>query len=422
MARSARALQRPQGRHGLGWRPGAGQWRGLVGRAAAIPTETKQRLIHNLRCAPRGLREALAEACGLAAGTPLEAVAAAVPALGWRAEQLAAQLVSGDLTRFIGPGKLLPTEWVLASKAQMQAQLRTSLSAYIQELLDIVQVSSTFNELTVPVQQWHSNWADGMIHDRHALELWGRPEVLLSGLAAWSGLGVGFSMLDGAVSPALAMRACQELEALAERGALTDFSMSTCNPGSRHLWLRFEDGADTPPALLELSRSLAGLPAALTSAAERVVARAPGALDTVPRLRLFSAAMAARYGPGSYYVPHLDMYSGGTHGLMNSRLLTIICYLNPNWQPGHGGELRVFAGRDKLAPDHERARLPELLSIRADHSESTTSTTHIADRFVDVEPLLGRVVMFRSRDVWHGIQELFSDRWALTLWLLADTT
>lgn len=40
---------------------------------------------------------------------------------------------------------------------------------------------------------------------------------------------------------------------------------------------------------------------------------------------------------------------------------------------------------------------------------------------VDIEPLLGRVVMFRSRAVWHGILESkVARRWAVTLWVLAE--
>ena len=30
-------------------------------------------------------------------------------------------------------------------------------------------------------------------------------------------------------------------------------------------------------------------------------------------------------------------------------MLTIICYLNPDWQPGDGGELRVLATRNEPA-------------------------------------------------------------------------
>ncbi|CAE8673932.1 unnamed protein product [Polarella glacialis] len=176
-----------------------------------------------------------------------------------------------------------------------------------------------------------------------------------------------------------------------------------------------------PPALLELADSLAGLPGALEAAGSLLSESEPGAV-TVPRLRLFPGLMAATYGPGSYYVPHLDKYSGGSSGFENSRLLTLICYLNDDWQPGDGGELRLFASKDAEGKGSPGSRIPELLGISADHSESTSSMAHDAERNVDIPPLMGRVVMFRSRDVWHGIQELSYARWAVTLWLLADTT
>jgi len=40
---------------------------------------------------------------------------------------------------------------------------------------------------------------------------------------------------------------------------------------------------------------------------------------------------------------------------------------------------------------------------------------------VDIAPLLGRLVIFRSREVWHGIQpSATARRWAVTLWVLAE--
>ena len=42
------------------------------------------------------------------------------------------------------------------------------------------------------------------------------------------------------------------------------------------------------------------------------------------------------------------------------------------------------------------------------------------DRFVDIAPLSGRIVMFRSRDVWHAVREPREQRWAMTLWVMAD--
>ncbi|CAE7198110.1 phyA [Symbiodinium pilosum] len=208
---------------------------------------------------------------------------------------------------------------------------------------------------------------------------------------------------------------------MAAQGALSEFSQSTCNPGSQHLWVRFAslgerlDLQRRSPALLELGEALAALPGALQNAAKDAGIQAP-------KMRLFPAIMAATYGPGSHYVPHQDKYSGGSAGFENTRMLTIICYLNPDWQPGDGGELRVLATRnepaDQSAPG---SRLPQLLKIAADHSESTSSTACDEDAYVDIQPLLGRIVMFQSREVWHGIQASnAARRWAVTLWLLAD--
>ena len=70
-------------------------------------------------------------------------------------------------------------------------------------------------------------------------------------------LGLGLTTLS--VDPRLAARCRRELETMAPR--LSELSRSTCNPLSRHLWLRFED--DTPTALAELFRRLAALPGAI---------------------------------------------------------------------------------------------------------------------------------------------------------------
>lgn len=385
--------------------------------------------VDNLRCAPPGLVAALGEALGLhgSSATP-EAVAFAARDIDQWAQWRAEEVVLHGIDRAVGPGRLLPADWLLASREELAAQLARMFAAYIRELVDIIGVSTTFNQMTLPVALWRRRWADDVVSERNVRELWGTAQVLAHERSLWSQLGIGFSLLDGAVSNELAMQAREELELLAASGGLTDFSASTCNPGSRHLWLRFgsEDGPAVPPALRQLSDQLAGLPGALEAAALELEAREPGSLD-VPRLRLFPAAMAASYGPGSYYVPHLDMYSSGSHGFMNSRLLTIICYLNPDWEHGTGGELRLFAQQegDTAAARSDTAggaQIPSLLGISADHSESTAATAHDPDRYVDVAPLLGRIVMFRSRDVWHGIQELTYARWAVTVWLLADTT
>ena len=42
----------------------------------------------------------------------------------------------------------------------------------------------------------------------------------------------------------------------------------------------------------------------------------------------------AIYPKGAFYKPHLDRHAG-----TSERIITVILYLNPDWQPGDGGEL-----------------------------------------------------------------------------------
>jgi len=60
--------------------------------------------------------------------------------------------------------------------------------------------------------------------------------------------------------------------------------------------------------------------------------------------------------------------------------------------------------------------------MTADHSESTSVSAHDERHYFDVEPRSGQIVMFRSREVWHSINEPSLPRWAVTLWVLADSS
>lgn len=84
----------------------------------------------------------------------------------------------------------------------------------------------------------------------------------------------------------------------------------------------------------------------------------------------------ARYQPGAKYVRHRDAFPGD-----DNRRVTAIVYLNPFWEPAHGGQLRM----------------------------------HL-DPPVDLEPRLDRLVVFRSELVEHEVLPAHAERWALTAW------
>ena len=85
------------------------------------------------------------------------------------------------------------------------------------------------------------------------------------------------------------------------------------------------------------------------------------------------------YPPGSFYKRHLDQFNRDDH-----RKLSVICYLNDNWNADEGGQLRMF----------------------------------LADKIVDVLPTAGRLVCFRSDQIEHEVLPATRTRLSLTGWIL----
>lgn len=93
----------------------------------------------------------------------------------------------------------------------------------------------------------------------------------------------------------------------------------------------------------------------------------------------------AIYPPGAGYARHRDRFRHDA-----ARVVTTVLYLNPAWQPGHGGELRIWL-------------------VGAD------------DRFVDVPPLAGTLVTFWSADIDHAVLPTSVDRYTITGWFRTRT-
>ncbi|CAG5084031.1 2OG-Fe(II) oxygenase [Parvicella tangerina] len=91
--------------------------------------------------------------------------------------------------------------------------------------------------------------------------------------------------------------------------------------------------------------------------------------------------MLAYYPPGGFYKRHLDQFKE-----RNNRLLSMVIYMNDNWQKGDGGELEIF------------------------HNNSEATTI--------VEPIGNRLVLFNSATVWHQVLPAQKERKSVTGWLL----
>lgn len=87
----------------------------------------------------------------------------------------------------------------------------------------------------------------------------------------------------------------------------------------------------------------------------------------------------AIYPPGAFYQRHFDQFKNNGH-----RILSFACYLNTHWETDHGGEIEI---------------------VEAEGPRK-------------VEPLAGRLVVFRSDTVEHAVLETKRDRISITGWML----
>ena len=85
------------------------------------------------------------------------------------------------------------------------------------------------------------------------------------------------------------------------------------------------------------------------------------------------------YPVGSFYRRHLDQFKKDDH-----RKLSVICYLNEGWEEEHGGQLRIYRTNGPL----------------------------------DILPVAGRLVCFRSDQLEHEVLPATRERLSLTGWIL----
>lgn len=88
----------------------------------------------------------------------------------------------------------------------------------------------------------------------------------------------------------------------------------------------------------------------------------------------------AHYPKGSFYKKHLDQFAD-----RNNRLISVVIYLNDNWQPNDGGELKIY-------PNNEEVQL--------------------------VAPIKNRMVLFKSDQLYHEVVLAHKSRRSITGWML----
>lgn len=207
----------------------------------------------------------------------------------------------------------------------------------------------------------------------------------------------GVTVVDGAMDGERFLRAAASARALHERGFTHNLRQSGRDDDVAVLLAdKLPSGSDFA-GLRPCVDLLLGVPDALRRALQNDgVGISADVRSKIERCSPPDRLMVARYGPNdARYVAHLDndpsdaLNDAGTPGLRPcDRVFTCIAYLNPDWIPEHRGEFRAHALGASVADE----------------------------RFVDIAPVLGRVVVFDSAKLLHEVRPSAADRYAVTVW------
>ena len=114
---------------------------------------------------------------------------------------------------------------------------------------------------------------------------------------------------------------------------------------------------------------------------------------------LASNKLAVCLGNGSYYDKHFD-----NSGSDDMRKLTVLYYLNPNWDVSQGGFFRAFREADR-------------------NNKFSAKNNIVTDEYEDIAPIGDRLLVFWSDRLEHSVQPSFAQRgdvdhrYAMTVWI-----
>lgn len=213
----------------------------------------------------------------------------------------------------------------------------------------------------------------------------------------------GVCVLDQVLPREVLLTARRDLLELVEKGALaTTFQAAADTRRDRIRWLT---ETDLGPGTVDGSVASTGVKASgLREVITFLKSLAASIMELEPSRRLLvpKYCMAACYdGDGAFYVPHRDNLPRDHPEGANEREVTAILYLvddEPSWEGGRdGGCLRCFVGAEREDEDG-----------------------HSAQEVRDVEPQLGRLVLFNSRQLLHEVRPTNRRRMAVSIWILGS--
>lgn len=111
----------------------------------------------------------------------------------------------------------------------------------------------------------------------------------------------------------------------------------------------------------------------------------------------------AHYAPGAFYKKHVDAFKGQAN-----RMLSVVAYLNPEWQAKNGGELVIYS----------EALSEVFLEANGTEAQNKTLNTEVAR----VSPSEGTLVVFLSEEFPHEVLPAKVDRYSIAGWYRLNTS
>eukprot|EP01112_Ceratiomyxa_fruticulosa_P020867 TRINITY_DN7228_c0_g1_i5.p1 TRINITY_DN7228_c0_g1~~TRINITY_DN7228_c0_g1_i5.p1 ORF type:complete len:199 (+),score=47.77 TRINITY_DN7228_c0_g1_i5:498-1094(+) len=117
----------------------------------------------------------------------------------------------------------------------------------------------------------------------------------------------------------------------------------------------------------------------------------------------YTTTQLARYPENGHYVRHKDAFFGSSSSLP-SRQLTVIYYLNPAWTEEQQGCLRLFCKKEEHSMGYEGV-------------EGVKKGVEGSESYLDVLPLMDRLIVFQSKLIDHEVRKTLQPRFAATMWI-----
>lgn len=204
----------------------------------------------------------------------------------------------------------------------------------------------------------------------------------------------GFGVQDGFMDDGVMSNIHAELEFLDYDGKLVEVQQQkmTGYRTDRIYWLNYDSlDREKQPGLVALFKKMISIPFELNKKCSLY-------------LQASASFQIACYPTKGYYKRHVD---GGYENLNNGRKITAVFYANKSWSREDGGQLRVYK---RLPNPFQKEK------AASEGEEIPSEETYEVEE--EIDPLGGRLVLFRSRDMPHEVLPCKKKRFAISLWLM----